>query len=66
MCRAAVDVCDLDETCNGTSNNCGTSTTCTAVGGNLGCKLTTQSSSAPETAYGTWFDTGIPQAVMVS
>jgi hypothetical protein len=38
---------------NGTTANCGTSTTCTAVGGNVGCKLTTQSSSAPETAYGT-------------
>src|SRR6185369_9888572 len=47
----------------GTTNNCGTSTTCTAVGGLVGCKLTTQSSSAPETAYGngTWFDNGIGQ-----
>jgi len=52
---------------NGTTANCGTSTTCTAVGGNVGCKLTTQSSSAPETAYGTgtWFDNGVAQMLMV-
>ncbi|HEY7375990.1 MAG TPA: MopE-related protein, partial [Polyangia bacterium] len=52
---------------NGTTNNCNTSTTCTAVSGNVGCKMTTHSNSAPETAYGngTWFDNGIGQALMV-
>jgi len=37
----------------------------TAVNGQLGCRLTTQSTSTPETTYGTWFDSGVGQMLMV-
>src|SRR6266545_3454070 len=37
----------------------------TSVGGNIGCRLTTQSTTTPETTYGTWFDNGISQAVVI-
>jgi MYXO-CTERM domain-containing protein len=63
--NAATTNCPAAHWSNGTSANCNTSTTCTAVGGNVGCKMTTQSSATPETTYGTWFDNGISQAVMV-
>ena len=63
--NAATTGCPAAHWSNGTTNNCSTSTTCTAVGGNVGCKMTTQSSTAPETTYGTWFDNGIGQAIMV-
>jgi MYXO-CTERM domain-containing protein len=63
--NAATSTCPAGHWSNGTTANCSTSTTCTAVGGNVGCKMTTQSSTAPETTYGTWFDNGISQAVMV-
>jgi MYXO-CTERM domain-containing protein len=63
--NAASTGCPAAHWSNGTSANCATSTTCTAVGGNLGCKLTTQSSTAPETTYGPWFDNGIAESIMV-
>src|SRR6478672_10482633 len=37
----------------------------TSVGGNNGCRISNQSSSAPETTYGTWFDTGVGQSIIV-
>ena len=63
--NAATTGCPAAHWSNGTTANCGTSTTCTAVGGNVGCKMTTQSSSTPETTYGTWFDNGIGQSLIV-
>src|SRR4029077_6040060 len=52
--------------------NCDASTTCMDVNPNtgtnnhlVGCKLTTHSLVTPQTAYGTWFDNGIGQAIMV-
>ena len=63
--NAASTGCPAAHWSNGTSANCNTSTTCTAVGGLVGCKMTTQSSSAPQTTYGTWFDNGIGQSIMV-
>jgi MYXO-CTERM domain-containing protein len=63
--NTATTNCPAAHWSNGTTNNCSTSTTCTAVGGNVGCKMTTQSSTAAETTYGTWFDNGVGQAVVV-
>jgi len=63
--NVATATCPAGHWSNGTTNNCGTSTTCTAVGGNVGCKMTTHNSGAPETTYGTWFDNGVSQMLMV-
>jgi len=63
--NAATTNCPAAHWSNGTTANCNTSTTCTAVGGNVGCKMTTQSSAAPETTYGGWFDGGVGQMLMV-
>jgi len=63
--NTATTNCPAAHWSNGTTNNCNTSTTCTAVGGNVGCKMTTHSSSAPETTYATWFDNGVGQSVVV-
>jgi hypothetical protein len=41
------------------------SLTGTSVGTLMGCRLTTQSSTTPETTYGSWFDTGIAQALLI-
>ena len=57
--NAATTDCPAAHWSNGTTANCSTSTTCTAVGGNVGCRMTTQSSTTPETTYGTWFDNGV-------
>jgi len=35
------------------------------TGTNGGCRLTTQNNTTPETTYGTWFDNGIGQALLV-
>jgi MYXO-CTERM domain-containing protein len=43
-------------------SNGGNSTT---VGGHEGCRMTNQSSSAPETTYGPWFDMGAGQSFIV-
>ena len=61
--NAATTNCPAAHWSNGTTANCTTSTTCTAVGGNVGCKMTTHSSSTPETTYGTWFDNGVAPVV---
>src|SRR6185503_5808605 len=63
--NAATTNCPAAHWSNGTTSNCGTSTTCTAVGGNVGCKMTTHNSATPETTYGTWFDNGAAQSFMV-
>ena len=63
--NAATTNCPAAHWSNGTTSNCGTSTTCTAVGGNVGCKMTTHNSGTPETTYGTWFDNGVAQSIMV-
>ncbi|HZY06682.1 MAG TPA: hypothetical protein VFE69_03015, partial [Ilumatobacteraceae bacterium] len=63
--NAATTNCPAAHWSNGTTSNCGTSTTCTAVGGNVGCKMTTHNSGTPETTYGTWFDNGVAQTLVV-
>ena len=63
--NVATATCPAGHWSNGTTANCSTSTTCTAVGGNVGCKMTTHNSTTPETTYGTWFDNGVAQSFMV-
>ena len=63
--NTATTGCPAAHWSNGTTANCATSTTCTAVGGNVGCKMTTHNSTTPETTYGTWFDNGVAQSLMV-
>src|SRR3954462_12462303 len=41
------------------------SLTGTSVGSLSGCRLTTHSSSTPETTYGSWYDNGVAQAVLI-
>jgi MYXO-CTERM domain-containing protein len=36
----------------------------TSVGGNAGCRLSTQSTSTPQTTYGSWFDMGASQVII--
>jgi MYXO-CTERM domain-containing protein len=37
----------------------------TAVGGTLGCRMTTQTDPGPQTTYGPWFDSGIAQSLLI-
>jgi MYXO-CTERM domain-containing protein len=37
----------------------------TTVSGNVGCRMTTQAATNSETTYGTWFDNGAAQAVVI-
>src|ERR1041385_5780820 len=63
--NAATTNCPAAHWSNGTTANCNTSTTCTAVGGNVGCKMTTHNSAAPETAYGGGVDNGGAEGLIV-
>ena len=53
----------------GQADNCPNafwSNTGTSVSGNVGCRMTTQSDNPnSQTSYGTWFDTGVAQSLLI-